>query len=191
MAGLTTDEIAKAGHHLSTTRDQLVDLVTGLSPSQWCFKPTSDRWSIVEILEHLALLEGRVYNVIVSMADAPMAESVADLSQADDQILAEIPKRSKKVKAPEPVCPAGRWSGPEALQCFLAAREQTIGLLHAENLRGRVRRHPIFGAWDGYQWLLATGAHTARHIGQIREIKADPNYPVQSQQRAFAQTNAK
>ena len=50
-------------------------------------------------------------------------------------------------------------------------------LLDAPLLRGRVRPHPLFGPWDGFQWLLATGSHTARHNDQIREIKADVNFP--------------
>ena len=59
---------------------------------------------------------------------------------------------------------------------FLANREQTIECLRAPLLRGRVRPHPIFGPWDGYQWLLATAAHTSRHTDQIRELQAVRNY---------------
>jgi hypothetical protein len=50
--------------------------------------------------------------------------------------------------------------------------------LDAPLLRGRVWPHPLFGLWDGYQWLLATAAHTERHIQQIREAKADHNFPT-------------
>jgi hypothetical protein len=47
----------------------------------------------------------------------------------------------------------------------------------ARNLRGHVLPHPVFGPWDGYQWILAAGCHSARHTGQILEVKADPNFP--------------
>jgi hypothetical protein len=30
---------------------------------------------------------------------------------------------------------------------------------------------------DGYQWLLFIGAHTERHLGQIREVKAHGGVP--------------
>jgi len=174
---LTADQIAKASCHLSVTRDLLVESVAGLSPLQWGFRPTFDSWSIAEILEHLALIEGRVHAIIGNMGSAPAAETTGKQIEMDEVILNEIPKRSIKLKAPEPVCPGGRWSGEEALQCFLTSRERTMQLLAAPLLRGRVRPHPLFGPWDGYQWLLATGSHTARHIDQILEIKADVHFP--------------
>ncbi len=174
---LTADQIAKASRHLSVTRDALVESVTGLTALQWGFRPTYESWSITENLEHLVLIEGRVHAIIGNMSSAPEAESASKQSEMDEVILNEVPKRSTKVKAPEPVCPEGRWSGVEALQHFLSSRERTMQLLAAPLLRGRVRPHPLFGAWDGYQWLLATGSHTARHTEQIREIKADANFP--------------
>jgi hypothetical protein len=175
--GLTADQIAKASRHLSATRDVLVEAVAGLSPLQWSFRPTYESWSIAEILEHLVLIEGRVHTIVGNMSNAPEAESPGKQIEMDEIILSEVPKRSTKIKAPEPVCPKGRWSGDEALQCFLTSRERTMQLLAAPLLRGRVRPHPLFGPWDGYQWLLATGLHTARHNEQIREIKGDVNFP--------------
>jgi len=174
---LTADQIAKASRHLSVTRDLLVESVAGLSPLQLGFRPTFESWSTAEILEHLVLIEGRVHAIIGNMSSAPEAESTDKQIEMDEVILNEVPKRTTKLKAPEPVCPEGRWSGEEALQCFLTSRERTMQLLAAPLLRGRVRPHPLFGPWDGYQWLLATGSHTARHIDQIREIKADVHFP--------------
>ena len=174
---LTADQITEASRHLSATRDVLVEAVAGLSPLQWSFRPTYESWSIAEILEHLVLIEGRVHTIVGNMSNAPEAESPGKQIEMDEIILNEVTKRTTKVKAPEPVCPEGRWSGDEALQCFITNRARTMQLLGAPLLRGRVRPHPLFGPWDGYQWLLATGSHTARHIDQIREIKADVNFP--------------
>jgi DinB superfamily len=177
---LTADQIAKASRHLSVTRDVLVEAVAGLSALQWSYRPTYESWSIAEILEHLVLIEGRVHTIIGNMSTAPEAESSGKQIEMDELILNEVPKRSQKVKAPEPLCPEGRWSGEKALECFLTSRERTLQLLAAPLLRGRVRPHPIFGAWDGYQWLLAAGSHTARHTDQIREIKDDVHFPGSS-----------
>jgi DinB superfamily len=172
---LTTEQTARASRHLSETRDALVDLVTGLSVSQWSFKPADDRWSIAENVEHLALIEGRVHAIIGNLSHCPEADGKQ--IEADEVVMSDIPKRTTRIKAPEFVCPEGRWTGVEALQCFLAGREQTMRLLAAPLLRGRVLPHPLFGPWDGYQWLLATGSHTQRHTEQIHELKADPMFP--------------
>ena len=108
-------------------------------------------------MEHLVLIEGRIHAIIGNMSNAP--ESLTDGKQIemDNFILNEVAKRTIKVKAPPPLCPTCRWSGPEALQLFIASREQTMQLLAAPLLRGRVMPHPFFGPWDGYQWLLAVG----------------------------------
>jgi hypothetical protein len=174
---LTTEEIIRASRHLAITRGCLVESVSGLCAAQWNFKPENDAWSIAENMEHLVLIEDRVHAIIANMSNAPEAESAGKQSEMDNIILSDVSKRTIKVRAPQPVCPACRWSGPEALQLFIASREQTMQLLAAPLLRGRVIRHPFFGPWDGYQWLLAVGSHTARHTDQIREIKANPRFP--------------
>jgi hypothetical protein len=174
---LTTEEIIKASRHLAVARGYLFESVSGLSAAQWNFRPDNDSWSIVDNVEHLVLIEGRVHAIIGNMINAPEAEPGHKESEMDDFIISEVPKRSVKVKAPIPVCPANRWTGPEALELFIAGREQTMQLLAAPLLRGRVRPNPFFDPWDGYQWLLAVASHNIRHTGQILEVKAHPNFP--------------
>jgi hypothetical protein len=174
---LTTEQIAKAARYLSHTRDFLLECVKGLSNTQWNFKSAPDSWSIAEIMEHLVIIENRVHTIIRNMDIAPEAACDDRQIEMDEFILKEVPKRTTKVKAPEPICPANRWTGSEALQLFIESRQQTIQLLAAPLLRGRVRPHPLFGPWDGYQWLLAAASHSARHTEQILEVHADPNFP--------------
>jgi hypothetical protein len=174
---LTTKEIITASRHLAITRGCLVESVSALGAAQWRFKLQNDAWSIAEIMEHLVLIEGRVHAIIGNMSNTTESESDDRQSEMDNILLTEVAKRTIKIKAPLPVCPTGRWSGPEALQLFIASRERTMQLVAAPLLRGRVIPHPFFGPWDGYQWLLAVGSHTARHTGQIQEIKANPNFP--------------
>jgi hypothetical protein len=175
---LTTEEIIRAARHLSIARGYLVETVSGLSRSQWNFRPDNDSWSIADNLEHLVLIEGGVHAIIGNMINALEAEPGHEESEMDDFIISEVPKRSFKVKASSiSVCPANRWTGPEALESFIASREQTMQLLGAPLLRGRVMPHPIFGPWDGYQWLLAVASHSMRHTSQIREVKAHPDFP--------------
>jgi hypothetical protein len=174
---LTQEQIEQASRYLSRTSAGLVEATTGLSAAQWEFKPTMDRWSIAEIVEHLVLIEGRVHSIVGGMSEAPEAASESDPTQIDEFILNEVPKRFKKINAPPPVCPKDQWSGPGGLEHFTESRQQTIRLLLNPSLRGHVVPHPIYGPWDGYQWLLAAAAHTARHTEQIGEVKSDPNFP--------------
>ena len=56
---LTTEEIITASRHLSVARGYLFESVSGLSDSQWNFRPDNDTWSIADNVEHLVLIEGR------------------------------------------------------------------------------------------------------------------------------------
>ena len=60
---------------------------------------------------------------------------------------------------------------------FVGADLEALCREAAMNALRRVLPHPIFGSWDGYQWILATAAHTARHLRQIREIQSAEAFP--------------
>ena len=165
--GLTPEEITTASRHLSVTRGFLLESVGGLSPAQWNFKPASDAWSPAENMEHIVLVESDIHAMIESMKEAPELRPTADRREMDEFILNQIPKRSRKGKAPERACPTGRWSGPEAVKQFVQCREQSIRLLITRQLRAHAAPHPLFGPWDGYQWLLAG------HLPSLRRQRQD------------------
>lgn len=175
---LTGQEISKAREYLTLTRNTVIESVSNLSNSQWHFKPDAEAWSIAEILEHLAIVESGVHNRIHQMPDASLSEESRSNSQIEETIIRDVPRRTTKHKAPPPICPTGQWDPSETLAHFLERRNRTIDLLvEAPCLRGRVVAHPVAGNWDGYQWILAVGAHSARHIEQIGEVKASPAFP--------------
>ncbi len=178
---LPAEQIAEASRYLEDTRNALVDSVVGLSAQQWEFKPAQDRWSIAEIVAHLVIIEGRIHALIGRMGEAPEPPPEWDQAEMDARILREVPDRSAKVQAPAVLCPTEAWSRTEALARFFKTREQTIQLLSGPSLRGHVLPHPIMGFWDGYQWLVAVGAHGMRHTGQILEVKSAPNFPPRSE----------
>ena len=156
---LTTEEITTASRHLAVTRGFLVESVSGLSAAQWNFKPDNDAWSIAEVMEHLVIIEGRVHAIIGNMSNAPESASGGKQIEMDRFVLNEVAKRTIKINAPIPVRPTHRWSGPEALQLFIASREQTIQLLAAPLLRGRVMPHPFLRPMG---WLsMAVGCRIA------------------------------
>ncbi len=176
---LSSNQISKATEYLICTRDNILHAAGSLDDSQWHFKSAPDRWSIVEIIEHLVIVENRVHAIVESMTEAPRAEPDRMNSQIDDFILAEVPRRSTKIQAPPQGEPSHRWNPVETLEHFLASRTRTLELLdEAPFLRGRVVPHPILGPWDGYQWILAAGAHSARHTDQILEVKSYAGFPA-------------
>jgi len=178
---LPPEQIAEASSYLRDTRDALVDSVVGLSAQQWDFKRSPDCWSVSEIVEHVVLIERRVHAIVGSMANNPAPPPGWDQTNMDERILREVPNRSTKFAAPPFVSPSHNWSRTEGLEHFFNSRDRTIQLLSASSLRGHVLPHPILGLWDGYQWLVAAGAHSIRHTGQILEVKVAPNFPKPSE----------
>jgi hypothetical protein len=174
----TPAEMEKARKYLAETRKGVQDAVKGLTEAQWKFKPGPDRWSAAEVVEHLALIEDVVVGVLGRLPQGPAPAADWDAKRVDAMLLAKVPDRSTKYEAPPQARPAARWTPEEALEHFLASRAKTAALLETmTDLRAHVIPHPVFGPMDGYQWVLAVAAHSARHTQQILEVKADPKFP--------------
>lgn len=178
---LSALERAKLVQYLTTTRDQVLTESATLSDEQWAFKPGPDRWSVGEVVEHLALAEAFLFDLQQKTVGGPAAtpEQMAATKGKDEMLLKVIPDRTKKATAPEPLQPGTRLGGrAEVLAAFKERRGKTLDYAGktTDDLRGRVADSPL-GPVDAYQWLLFVGAHTERHLGQIREVKAHAQFP--------------
>ena len=167
--------------YLSTTRDQVIAETEKLSDAQWNFKAGPDRWSVGEVVEHLALAENFLAEARQKAMDGPpaTAEQRAKAKGQDAVILKAIPDRTQKVQAPEPIQPKQRLGPREKVAAaYRNRRAHTIAYAQktTDDLRSHVTDSPL-GPLDAYQWLLFTAAHNERHLGQIREAKAHPNFP--------------
>lgn len=184
VAGLAADTLSaedrKSGlAYLEKTRAGVIAAVKGLSEAQLNFKPAPDRWSIAEVLEHLAAAEGALFGLAEqAMKGAPRA-AADDVKMIDGLILKAIPDRTKKASAPEPLIPKNRYgSAKESLAAFEKARATTVAYLkHTPGLRDHVIDSPLGQKLDSYQWLIFNAAHSERHTKQMLEVKADANFP--------------
>lgn len=176
---LTETEKNEGLAQLERTRAAVVEATQGLSESQWSFKPASDRWSVREVLEHIALVEEMLLDHISkTVMKAPAGKPDRDYKSVDKMVLTAIADRTQKAQAPEPARPTGRWSPVECVDHFLKNRERTVEFLKSTpGLREHVVESPLGQPLDAYQWVLYISAHSERHTKQILEVKADPNFP--------------
>jgi len=176
----TAEDRTKAVAYLQKTEAGVIDAAKGLSPAQLNFKAAPYRWSVAEVLEHIAaaedMLMGMVHDQVMKAPAAPAAE---DAKATDAFVLAALPDRSHKLQAPEPLKPTNRFGSPEgSLKHFEASRGATIAFASdTKDLREHAIDSPLGKKLDGYQWLLFIAAHSERHTKQILEVKADPNFP--------------
>ena len=167
--------------HLTTTRDQVIAESSKLSDAQWNFKAGPDRWSVGEVVEHLALAESFLYGAHQKAMAGPVAtvEQRAATKGKEEIILKAIPDRTKKVQAPEPLQPKTSLGGrDQAISAFRDRRAATLAYATktTDDLRSRVMDSPL-GPVDAYQWLLFISAHAERHLAQLREVKANAQFP--------------
>ena len=167
----------------NSSEARLQELVKGLTPAQWVFRETPERWSIAEVIEHLIAVESRITRRIAKILEGPgEPEKRAGADGKDALVQTRGADRSTKFNAPEPVRPTGKFNSSELMGEFRKTREQTLAFaveIHSD-LRSHFILHPAFGDLDCYQWLLLLGKHGHRHAEQIEEIKADPGYPVET-----------
>ncbi len=179
---LTPADRTKLLNHLESTRKALLDATSGLSEAQWNFRAASDRWSVAEVTEHIALSEGFLLSrVTEQVMKAPAAgERKESPAEVEAFILTAIPDRTTRATAPGPLVPTGRWSPADTLKNFQQGRAATLKFAKATpDLREHASETPFGKTFDAYQWLLFLSAHCERHIAQIKEVKADPNFPKQ------------
>lgn len=178
---ISSEDRTKVVQYLTTTRDQVIAESAKLSDAQWNFKPGPDRWSVGEVVEHLALTEEFLRDLQQKTVSGPVAtpEQRASTKGKDETLMKTIADRTQKVQAPEPLRPSTKLgSQAEVVKAFRERRDQTLDYADktTDDLRSHVSESPI-GAIDAYQWLLFIGAHTERHLAQLREVKADPQFP--------------
>ena len=179
---LTPEERETALKLFQTTHDNFLKSISGLSQKQWTFKPAPDRWSVAEVAEHITVAETTIMGLIQNrLMQSPAAPEKREQVKGKDQLILErVPDRSHKAQAPEILRPTGRWATEADLaKAFEDARKANMEYVRTTNddLRDHFFDHPVFGALDGYQWLLLVATHSARHTAQIEEVKADPNFP--------------
>ena len=170
----------KALKYLENTKQGVIDATKGLSAAQWNFKSAPDRWSVAEVMEHIASAEDFIRgNITENVMKAPARPDGDDLKAIDDLVLAKVPDRTTKVQAPEPLKPTNRFGSPDAaLKHFLDSRQTTETFLTShDDLRAHAADSPFGKKLDGYEWVLFIAAHSERHTKQMNEVKADPNFP--------------
>jgi uncharacterized damage-inducible protein DinB len=142
-------------------------------------RPAPGRWSVAEVLEHLALVD-RLF--AQRIADAIAEARVTGLGREDGPrdplppaVAQRMADRSEAREARDALRPAGVLDVATAAADLDLARDAVRQAVSAADglALGSVRaEHRIFGSLTMYQWVELTAAHEMRHVDQIREIAA-------------------
>src|SRR5215471_18948765 len=167
--------------HFEMTTQMVAEQVRGLSPTQLEYKPGPDRWSIREVVSHLAVAEPDYWRDIQkALRAAPDMKSKKSVASDADILWYGIDRvvHTKTGGGHEKVDTYKDLS--VALAKFQALRATMIEYI--KTTQDDMRAHSFRFAKDDepidcWQWMLEISTHAERHIQQIREIKADPSFP--------------
>ena len=165
--------------HFEMTTQMLAEQVRGLSPAQLEYKASPDRWSIREVVSHLAVAEPDYWRDLQKSAKAAPDMKLKKSVNTDADIMWYGIDRVVHTKTGGGHEKVDTYKDlNEALGKFQALRATMIEYIKTTN--DDLRAHS-FGdgaeVIDCWQWMLEISTHSERHIQQIREIKNNPNFP--------------
>lgn len=174
---LTQGERNRAMSELHASRKMVVDSVAWLSAGQLNWKASAEKWSIAEVIEHLAMTEDFLFGFYQQVAKMP-ADAGAKAAQGDEEFMKGIRNRDQKVQAPDPATPKKVFPDTAAaLKAFDERRLRTIAYVDTtkdQDLRLKIVPNMKM---DAYQMFLLLAAHGQRHVAQIAEVKAAAGFP--------------
>ena len=164
--------------HFEMTTQMVAEQVRGLSPAQLEYKTSPDRWSIREVVSHLAVAEPDYWRDIQKALKATpdMKEKKSVATDADILWYGIDRVEHTKTGGGHEKVDTYRDLG-EALGKFQALRATMIEYIRTTNDDMRAHSFGDREVIDCWQWMLEISTHAERHIQQIREIKNDPNFP--------------
>ena len=156
---------------LQESRAEIRSAAEGLTEPQAKHKPSPEKWSVLDCVEHVVIVEGRVMSRFEN--PGPL-EAPAANEEREAKIREAGADRGAALQAPEPTHPTGRYATlAEALSAFDVARERTVAFAQQKGpaLYTIAISHPVFGVLNGVEAMHLAAAHARRHAAQMREVR--------------------
>lgn len=162
--------------HLERSQTAVRTAIDGVPAALRDHQPGPERWSVAQIVEHLAHTAAQVSTLL----DRGLRKLERDgLRPATDQspVLPTIDQqrlldRERKVAAPATVQPKNGLTCEQSWQTFTESRAALVNTLSAGDgidVSSIRAPHPALGEIDFHQWIAFVGLHEQRHAEQILE----------------------
>ncbi len=156
---------------LDTVHEKLSLAVRTTDPQLYSKRPGENEWSVAEVVQHLCLVEERIFEALEKSLVADRPAKVGFLKKLIPMRLVSL--RFKKLKAPKMVTPSDPPDMDKNLENYDRARGRVKKLCvecGPERLKAISVKHPFLGDIDGVAAVSMLNFHEERHYKQIREI---------------------
>lgn len=170
MSNQTIGDIYAKNDVIRRTTKQLV---ASLNDEQTAVLPDGEKWTIAEIVEHIAIVQDGMAKIsakLLTQAQAAGAASDGAARLSGNFAAKAAEAATLKFEAPDRVRPTGNQSIEDSLKKMDAARgelEKLRPLFESVECSDYKFPHPFFGDLTAHEWLALVGGHEARHLKQI------------------------
>jgi DinB superfamily len=167
--------------NMKRTRDELIKETENLTPAQWTFRDSAHRWSISEVVEHLALWE-IVWAREIGMGCRNKPQPELNSTASPDSYYTGFIMEDKPHVAPDFAVPTGFIKGKDNLTFFLRGREQAIKFIETTkyDMRAQFELTNMQYPRNMHHVLIYQWGHVDRHLRQIAKLKAHKDFPTNS-----------
>lgn len=169
----TVDDVYAAN---ASIREKFKSSFVSLTHEQLNAMPKGERWSVAQIVEHVAIVnEGalRICSKLLGKSEAAGKTNDGSVFISPEFIEAAASAIGQKLEAPEFVRPINNIPVEDSVAKLDDLQARYLDLkARFEGLDGIEAKfpHPYFGDLSAQEWLLLSGAHEIRHLKQIRRV---------------------
>ena len=149
-----------------------LDTLDGVSEPAWQLRPTGEAWSLAETVEHVVLANRLVRARLPQLLAAPLPPGTP---RFDDAAISAGMFDGARPPPTDLAEPKGRFATrTEGIAALVQIHDELVAWAGgtAADLRAYALPHPVFGVFDGVQWILFAAAHTDNHLPQLRALRA-------------------
>jgi len=171
----TVDEVYAAN---AAIREKFKNAFLSLTDEQLNARPEAEAWSVAQIVEHVAIVNGgalRICAKLLGKGEAAGKSNDGSVLISPEFIEAGSSAVGQKLEAPEMVRPINNVPIADSIVKLDELQGQYADLKQKfESVDGIDAKfpHPYFGDLSAQEWLVLSGAHEIRHLKQIRRVLA-------------------
>lgn len=156
---------------LDATHQRLLETIAPLDAERFARKPSADKWSVAEVMQHLCLVEQHMIDGLEQGLQQP-PQRLRLLNHLIPYSLL-VGRRVRRVRSPEFVKPLDAPPKETVIENYnrLRAALKALSTEHGrKRLSGVVLKHPFLGDFNGVKAVAFVGYHERRHHKQIQDI---------------------